>query len=325
MFPNRIRKGKTQYQLKWQGHGEDYSWELEENLNCPDLIKEYEDQFVFKEDTDDEEMDAGESSQAEEEEEKTSERVPRKKHSLSSADSSQSKDVYFSMEQMKIIEDASVRDINLLEAFKVTELVKFQLLKICFKNFTEEHAALMRQKADQLLNGRGTKTTDKKIQKINLKIKSLSEQKEEHNDLFFLQSIHKTENIDWESIAEQMPQHSADELCRWWQQNRPDVKTEPFSAEERKVLKILLIDSEKEINWTDISEKLATETNSKLKRTAENVEDYYHQYLDKSRRVFGWSPEDDEKLKQLVGGKDSSTIDWAGIASLFPGRSKVQV
>ena len=92
-FPYRIQRGKTRYQLKWQGYGEEENtWKPEKNLNCPDLIQEYEDRFVVKEDTADEGMDAGKSSQAEEEEEKTSERVPRKKRlSLSSADSKSEK------------------------------------------------------------------------------------------------------------------------------------------------------------------------------------------------------------------------------------------
>lgn len=46
ILKKRIVKGDTQYLIKWQNYSNKYnSWEPQENLMCPELIKSYEEEW----------------------------------------------------------------------------------------------------------------------------------------------------------------------------------------------------------------------------------------------------------------------------------------
>jgi len=51
ILDKRVKQGKVEYLIKWEGYDDsENTWEPQENLDCPDIIKKFEDTYKSKKD-----------------------------------------------------------------------------------------------------------------------------------------------------------------------------------------------------------------------------------------------------------------------------------
>lgn len=92
--------------------------------------------------------------------------------------------------------------------------------------------------------------------------------------------------------------------------NQAQVKRNPFTAEQDEMLKEFVRSSTGKPKWRIIAQKIGKESRSCRER--------YKNYLDPALSNAKWTPEEDEKLKNLV---NENGKHWASFRSYFPGRS----
>ena len=223
------------------------------------------------------------------------------------------------------------------DASKLKEVVKMALIKKKKDKLQRSLEKLKEKMKEQKRLGRGTETSKKQISMTMNQIEVFDNVEDiRHEKLFFDSSVNRIKNKTWKEIAQlEFPDSnymSNDLRFAWENQIRPDIKTGPFSNDEKKVFETLVSSfnsREEDINWGFIASQLKIETKSKFKRSINNLKNHFKIHS-KDRKV-GWSAEENERFDEIVNdhltraGNNSTLINWAIIASLFPGRSKSQV
>ncbi|KAJ3108849.1 Myb-like DNA-binding domain protein [Phlyctochytrium planicorne] len=154
---------------------------------------------------------------------------------------------------------------------------------------------------------------EKEVKRQNMRI--LSEGgKIDINTLDPQELLTNVTNINWESVARQIPHRtSIDCVVQWTINQHPSINKEPFTKEELKTLKEL-VESRYPVDWVKVAEDLGTN------RVACDCFRMYQRFCNPNR-YREWTTDEDSKLRALV---EQFGNDWNKVSMKMDGRSPKQ-